>query len=165
MSHGKPKHRRRKGLTAYNLIDSLMASPIDPMPAKNSLYQIEKMWSGLASIRVGASPTIDDWRVCADAANLMESLVILGHAIDTDGLVKDAVTALALAGKRSRSGHAIRLDGLGITAVQAVLEDYANALRLLPARTIIQAHRATEHRILAIQRSHSKAHDVEVIAL
>jgi uncharacterized protein YyaL (SSP411 family) len=165
MSHGKPKHRRHGRSTAYNLIDSLMASPVDPMPAKNSLYQIEKMWRGLASIRTGTSPTIDDWRVCADAANLMESLVMLGHAIDADGLVKDAVTALALAGKRSRTGHAIRLDGPGITAVQAVLQDYASALQQLPARTIIQAHRATEHRILAIQRGQTQAHDVEVIAL
>ena len=165
MSSGKPKHRRPKGSAAYNLIDSLMASPIDPMPAKNSLYQIEQMWRGLASIRSGTSPTIDDWRVCADAANLMESLVMLGHAIDADGLVKDAVTALALAGKRSRTGHAIRLDGLGITAVQAVLQDYASALQQLPARTIIQAHRATEHRIRAIQYGQAQAHDVEVIAL
>ena len=135
------------------------------MPAKNSLYQIEKMWRGLASIRSGASPTIDDWRVCADAANLMESLVMLGHAIDTDGLIQDAVTALALAGKRSRTGHAIRLDGPGITAVQAVLEDYASALQQLPARIIIQAHRATEQRILAIRQGQAKAHDVEVVAL
>lgn len=150
---------------AYSLIHTLMANPTAPMPLHKRTHQLTAMWQGLASIESGSAPTRNDWRACSDAVNLMETLLVQGHVTDPQGLLQDAVTALALAGKRAMAGHTIRLDGPGITAVRSVLEDYASVLEQLPERTITQAHRTTEHRMRAIQRGKRQAHDVEVIAL
>jgi hypothetical protein len=46
-----------------------------------------------------------------------------------------------------------------------VLEDYAGLLEVLPARAVLQAHRATEKRIHAILQGHRQAPDVEVMDL
>ena len=69
---------------------------------------------------------------------------------DTSGLLADAIAAMAKAGERALDGLPLRLDGSGIAAVRAVLEDYQSALEALPARTMIRCHRATEKRIRAI---------------
>lgn len=84
---------------------------------------------------------------------------------DASGLLQDAVTALAMAGKRHKSGGNIRMDGAGIQAVRAVLEDYSDLLEVLPARTMINAHRETERRIHEILAGKKKPHDVEVMDL
>lgn len=158
------KHRKSNPVT-YSLIHTLMASPTAPMPAAWRVHQLTSMWQGLASIETGSAPTINDWGVCSDAVNLMETLLAQGHVTDPQRLLQDAVTALALAGKRAVAGNPIRLDGPGIAAVRAVLEDYAAVLEQLPERTITQAHRATEQRIRAIHAGTRQAHDIEVIAL
>ena len=157
----------------YTWAQALIASPVHPMPEPKRLHQLTRMWSGLAAIETAADPTPVDWRVCADAVNLLETLVHMGHCHDASGLLPDASHALAQAalrlqpgaGHRSAAPGAIRLSGPGIHAVRAVLEDYAQALAHLPERTIIQAHRATERRIHQIQRGQGQAHDVRVVAL
>lgn len=113
-----------------------------------------------------ASPTTDDWRVVSDAVNLMETLVLeMKVCEDARGLLMDAVTALATAGKRNLAGGAIRLDGAGIQAVRAILEDYAALLNVLPARTMIRCHRLTERRIHELMDGKKKPHDVEIVAV
>lgn len=87
------------------------------------------------------------------------------HIIDASGLLSDAVTAMALAGKRHKAGGNIRLDGAGIQAVRGVLADYGDMLEALPARTMIKAHRETERRIHEILAGKKKPHDVEVMDL
>lgn len=84
---------------------------------------------------------------------------------DASGLLSDAVTAMALAGKRHKAGSNIRLDGAGIQAVRGVLADYGDLLEALPARTMIKAHRETERRIHEILAGKKKPHDVEVMEL
>jgi hypothetical protein len=84
---------------------------------------------------------------------------------DASGLLADAVTAMAMAGKRHRAGGNIRLDGAGIQAVRGVLADYGDLLEALPARTMIKAHRETERRIHEILAGKKKPHDVEVMDL
>lgn len=84
---------------------------------------------------------------------------------DASGLLNDAVTALAMAGKRHKAGGNIRLDGAGIQAVRGVLADYADILDALPARTMIKAHRETERRIHEILAGKKKPHDVEIMEL
>lgn len=84
---------------------------------------------------------------------------------DASGLLQDAVTALAMAGKRHKAGGNIRLDGAGIQAVRGVLADYSDLLEALPARTMIKAHRETERRIHEILAGKKKPHDVEVMDL
>ena len=87
------------------------------------------------------------------------------HITDASGLLSDAVTAMALAGKRHKAGGNIRLDGAGIQAVRGVLADYGDMLEALPARTMIKAHRETERRIHEILAGKKKPHDVEIMDL
>lgn len=149
----------------YTVMDVMMASPTEPMKAERRRHQLTRMWNGLASIETAPAPNTDDWRVCSDAVNLMEMMVTMGIVEDSQGLIQDAVTALANAGKRYQKNGVIRLDAQGMMAVRAVLEDYANVLEQLPERTMIQVHRNTEKRIHEILLGKSKPHNVEVMDL
>jgi hypothetical protein len=104
--------------------------------------------------------------VVSDAVNLMETLTVeMQVCEDTSGLLMDAITALAMAGRRNLAGGAIRLDGAGIQAVRAILEDYAALLDVLPARTMIRCHRLTEQRLHEIFDGKRKPHDVLVTSM
>lgn len=166
----------------YSQFDVLMASPTDPMPKEKTRHQLTRMLSGLASIEAGEEPSRDDWRVCSDAVNLMETLTVASPITvahldgnkrvqdvyeinDTDGLLEEAIAALAIAGKRHVAGEQIRLDAQGIKAVRSVLENYAALLEQLPERVIIQCHRQTEKRIQEIMAGKRKPHDIEVTAI
>ena len=154
----RPKH--------YTILDEMMASPTEPLPAEYRRHQLTRMYDGLAAMETGASPTTDDWRVVSDAVNLMETLIeTMKVCEDESGLLLDAITALAMAGRRNLTGAAIRLDGVGIQAVRAILEDYAALIDVLPARTMIRCHRLTETRLHELMAGKRKPHDVEVTAL
>ena len=140
-----------------------MASPSEPIPADDRRHQLTRMYNGLAAMEQGASPTTDDWLVVSDAVNLMETLIeTMKVCEDASGLLMDAITALAMAGRRNLSGGAIRLDGAGILAVRAILEDYADILDVLPARVMIRCHRLTEKRLHELMAGKCKPHDIEV---
>lgn len=147
----------------YTVMDELLASPTEPTPDASRTHQLTVMWQGLRSIETAPEPTRNDWRVCSDAVNLMETLVDMGEVQDSSGLLQDAITALAMAGRRHVAGGSIRLDAKGIQAVRAVLEDYAAVLDALPHRTMIRCHRKTEQRIREILSGKRKPHDVEVL--
>ena len=150
----------------YTLIDEMMASPTAPLPESSRRHQLTVMWQGLAAIETGAEPTNNDWRVVSDAVNLMETFVLeMRICADTQGLLDDAVAALAMAGKRKLAGGAIRLDGVGIQATRALLESYADLLDQIPHRTLVQCHRMTERRIRKIMAGKRQPHDVEIIDL
>lgn len=158
--------RRHKHRYTYTLLDVLRASPTQPMPAAIRDSQLTRMWGGLASLERDPQPTSNDWRLCSDAVNLMESLVTMGVCEDGSGLLSDAVEALALAGSRHVDhGQPIRLSGAGMQAVRAVLEDYASALEQIPHRTAVEAHRLTERRVREILTGKPQPHDVKVMAL
>jgi len=158
--------RPRKRLRHYTILDELMASPTEPLPLEYRTHQLTRMYEGLAAMEKGASPTTDDWRVVSDAVNLMETLIeAMKVCEDTSGLLMDAITAMAMAGKRNLAGAAIRLDGAGIQAVRAILEDYAALLDVLSARTMIRCHRLTEKRLHDLLDGKRKPHDVEITAM
>lgn len=155
--------RRRTTPATYSLLTEIAASPTQPLPLDIRTRQLTRMWSGLAAIEQAEQPSTDDWRILSDAVNLMETLVHLGEVEDSSGLLMDAITALAMAGKRNLAGHAIRLDAFGIQAVRAVLEDYAAVIEQLPARTMIHCHRLTERRLRDILAGKKRPHDVEIV--
>jgi hypothetical protein len=161
------KNKRKAGKTVhiyrYTLLDILQASATEPLPAAHRLHQLTRMYEGIHALETAPAPSTDDWRVCSDAVNLMETLVEMGAVEDSSGLLMDAITALALAGKRHQAGHALRLDAPGIKAVRFVLADYAAVLEQLPARTMLQAHRLTEKRIHDILQGRKRPHDVEIM--
>lgn len=149
-------------MKTYSMLDAMLASPTEPMSEKQRRHQLTRMWSGLAALESAPHPTCDDWAVCSDAVNLMETLIISGKVEDSGNLLMDAISALAQAGQRSFAGKPIRLDGAGMQAVRAILEDYAMVLESLPARTMIHCHRLTEQRLQSILRGRKMAHDVVV---
>lgn len=157
--------KRRPPRETYTHWHVLMASPTQSMPDTKRLHQLTAMWLGLRALETSDNPTTNDWRVCSDAVNLMETLVTQGTVEDERGLLMEAITALAMAGKRHLAGGQIRLDGRGIQVVRAVLEDYAAVLGSLPERTMVQCHRDTERRLRAILAGKRLPHDVEVMAV
>lgn len=159
------KKHRKSQTTRYTLFNEMCASPIEPLPAEWQRTQLTSMWDGLAQLETGASPGREDWAVCSDAVNLLETLVMQGEVEDAQGLLSDAITALAEACQRHKAGQALRLSGLGMQAVRAVLEDYAAVMALLPARTMIRCYRLTEKRIMAILAGRRQAHDVCVVSV
>lgn len=149
----------------YSATDVLRASPTQPMPEFKRTHQLTRMYEGLHAMEQGNVPTPDDWRVVADAVNLMETLVAMGWLVDGDGLIEDAVEAMAVAGARSQQEHkVIRLPGAGIEAVRGVLEDYSAALENLSERVMVEAHRRTEQRMHAIFMGRVNAGDKMVTA-
>ena len=146
----------------YTMLDAMLASPTEPMNEKQRRHQLTRMWSGLSALETSDEPTRDDWAVCSDAVNLMETLIEGGRVVDENNLLFDAIRALAEAGQRSFAGKSIRLNGAGIQAVRAILEDYSMVLESLPARTMIHCHRLTEKRLHQIMKGQTQAHDVSI---
>jgi hypothetical protein len=171
----KQKPKRTIYVYRYTLFDVVLASPIKPLPEHLQRHQLTRMHGGLEAMEKAPVPTTDDWRVVSDAVNIMETLVNNGPWLDCDGepveitdasgLLPDAVTAMAMAGKRHKDGGNIRLDGAGIQAVRGVLADYGGLLKVLPERTMIKAHRETERRIHEMLTDKKKPHDVVVMKL
>lgn len=159
------KRRQQRQPSSYTLLHELQASPTQPLPEGYRRHQLTRMWGGLANIETAETPTADDWRVCSDAVNLMETLVAMGEVEDSSGLLQDAVTALANAGRRYFENGTIRLDAPGMLAVRAVLEDYAAVIDVLSARTMIRCHRLTEKWVRDIQNGKRRPNDVVVVDL
>lgn len=160
------KKRHPHLVKQYTMLDEMMASPTEPLATEKRQHQLLRMYQGLASLETSPEPSTEDWRLCSDAVNLMETLVLeMKVCEDTTGLLMDAITALAKAGQRHMAGGPIRLDGAGIQAVRAVLSDYADVLEVLPARTMVRCHRLTEKRIHDILQGRLRPHDVEVTRL
>lgn len=160
------KRRKQTATPTYSLLDEMAASPTQPLPEATRRHQLTRMWEGLRAIETAVNPTPDDWRVCSDAVNLMETLVDMYIVEDNSGLLQDAIEALALSGKRHMTaGSSIRLDAKGIQAVRAVLEDYAAVIEQVSARTMIHCHRRTERQIREILMGRKRPHDIEIINL
>lgn len=160
------KKRHPHLVKQYTMLDEMMASPTEPLATEKRQHQLLRMYQGLASLETSPEPSTEDWRLCSDAVNLMETLVLeMKVCEDTTGLLMDAITALAKAGQRHMAGGPIRLDGSGIQAVRAVLSDYADVLEALPARTMVRCHRLTEKRIHDILEVRKRPHDVEITRL
>jgi hypothetical protein len=188
MSHKKrrpPTKQRAVFVPTYGPIDLMMASTTEPMPLSKRTHQLTCMHQGLTAMETAAKPTDQDWNRCANPVNLLETLVLdSGYSAskgmpspqgwwpgcdgepvqvtDANGLIQDAITALALALRRSFDSGTLRLDGPGIQAVRAVIEDYTTMLESLPQRTMIEAHRKSERRVLQIHRGKVRPHDVVV---
>lgn len=160
----KPKRQPRP--KRYTLLDEMTASPTEPLPEAWRVGQLTKMYEALHQLEQGDQPTPNDWRLCSDAVNLVETLVVeMKICQDDSGLLMDAITALAMAGRRNKEGKTLRLDGAGIVAVRAILQDYSDLIEVLPARVMVRCHRLTEKRLHEILDGKKKAHDVEIVDL
>lgn len=161
MNTKRRKPRAHQPRTYYTMIDELLASDRQPMPERNRTHQQRRMADALHELMHAPAPSTNAWRVVSDAVNLLETLVQHGEAPvrdvatgkviashwrdcdgdaveirDNSGLLRDAIAAMVRAGDHLMNGGPLRLDGPGLTAVRAVLEDYQAALETLPHRTI-----------------------------
>lgn len=158
----------------YTLMDEMMASPSKPLSEEKIRHQVTRMYEGLRHMETAPEPTMDDWQVVSDAVNMFETLTKTNNGWwldcdgdpvqikDSSGLLDDAVSAMAQAGRRYIEHGVIRLDAKGIHVLRSVLEDYAQIVEMLPARVMIQCHRKTEKRLIEILQGKAKPHDVVV---
>ena len=150
----------------YTLMDEIMSSPNVPISEDRRTYQLTLLYQALAALKLDPQPTKYDWQVCSDCVNLMETLILeMKVCQDQDNLLNDAIMALVRAGKRKKDGNNIRLDAEGIKALQALFEDYAVLVAILPERVMVKCFRLTEKRIQDLRKGKKKAHDVEIMEL
>ena len=173
------KKRHLSGLTyKYTLLDEISASTVHPISEFDRENRMGRMRHALKNIVSGESPCKIDWEHCAECVNLMETLIRKNsgtwldcdgkeaQVVDASGLLDDAILAMANAGVRSSKGKGMRLDGPGIVAVTAVMDDYEDLVAQLPARTIIKAHRSTERRTMEIiLYGGKKGEDIHIVDL
>ena len=150
-------------IQTYTYLDAILADPILPLPKEMQKYQIGKMWEGVKSLSQSQLPTYADWSVVSDSLNLMETLIEMGHAEDSQGAINDAMAALIRLGNSHTSGKPMRLAEPDLTIICGMLEDYEFMLANLSARVMITCHRRTEKRIKEIFAGKSKKHDVKVV--
>lgn len=125
--------------------DELFASPTDPLPASDVDHRINVAEHCLMVLVSGEGATWEHWNVCRVAVNFMEVFIRLGYAVDPDGLLADADAALRRSRSRAETDRAVPyLSGADAGAMLALLEDYAECLRAVSARSAIRAMRATE---------------------
>lgn len=140
-------------MKTYSMLDVLAASPKDPLPRWQRLWKLTRMLLSLDALERAPEPTVSDWEVVSDAVNMLETLVEMGVCCDEQGLLDDAHLAMGDAGQRYKiEGKPLRLSGPGIQTMRAILEDYAEALNTLSARTMITAHRRCEARIEVLMK-------------
>lgn len=152
----KKRKPNRRASTHYGPWHIMLASHDKPMRPERYRHQLTRMHLALANVTSGESPTDEDWRLIADAINLVETLVLQGIAQDESGLLHDAITAVGEAFDRAgRDSARMRLTGPGLAAIRAVLADWGACLEQLPERTVIEAHIATDRRIAEKLRRHS----------
>jgi len=150
----------------YTLMDEIMSSPTVPISEDRRTYQLTLLYQALAALKLDPQPTKYDWQVCSDCVNLMETLILeMKVCQDQDNLLNDATMALVRAGKRKKDGNNIRLDAEGIKSLQALFEDYAELVAILPERVMVKCFRLTEKRIQYLRKGKKKAHDVEIMEL
>ena len=137
-------------MTTYSMMHVLMASPTEPLPEHKRQFQLTRMFDALRNLETAEKPTITDWERVNDAVMIMEALKDMNLVEDNQGLLDDAMEALGKAGDRSLNGKTLRLDGQGIQTLRGLLEDYSEVLEVLPARTMLAAHRKAESRILKL---------------
>lgn len=140
----------------YTLWDELRADPVQPLPFKDQVNTIEKMGESLAALKLDPSPNVKDWRRLSDMVNMVHTLCDMGEMLDSHALLGDVFEAMVKASDRYKAGQPLRFDGPGVQAMDALYQDFAAAVSVLPARTMIRCHRLTVKRLQAIRKGQQK---------
>jgi len=118
----------------------------------------------LASIERAENPTTDDWKIISQAINMMEMLVEMGFAKDEDGLIKDAIDAMASSAQRYKDKKVMRFSGNEMKVIRGIIDDYQTMIENLDERTMIHCHRKTEMRLQEILSGKKRPTDVRIPA-
>ena len=143
----------------YSFMDALFASPTEPMPVETQNLYFELILSALEEIEGDLS--IPHWNALSEMVNIMQTLVIHGFCEDTEGLVEDAIAALASAGRCHLQGIALRVGLSEQNSVRAIAADFMDIVKAIPHRDMVRLHRATQVRI----QNYRNKRDVEIIDL
>lgn len=133
---------------AYSMAQELSASEVQPLHRRKREPMVMAVADAVQAVGYG-TPTVEHWRRLTDAANLSETLLAQGVFNDPDAqsLFADAVAAVVDLGRKHGHGQAMRLPAAQLAHLVEFGEAYAQVLELIPARTYIHAHRATERRL------------------
>ena len=148
----------------YSVMDAMMASPDHPMKAQRRDYQMMIIRTSLASIERAENPSTDDWKIISQAINMMEMLVEMGFAKDEDGLIKDAIDAMASSAQRYKDKKVMRFSGNEMKVIRGIIDDYQTMIENLDERTMIHCHRKTEIRLQEILSGKKRSTDVRIPA-
>lgn len=148
---------RRRGLPplpkdrpTFTLFDEMAASPTDPMPAGFAEARLKDARSHLEYMITGDDPTRYHWKVIATVGNIIEVMDELGMTTDAHGLLQDAQQVLKdVADYSIEHGTPPRLVGAEITAIETLLDAYADVMATMPHRDFIRAVRETDKRMRA----------------
>lgn len=144
----------------FSLMDELMASPMAPWPAAQSLPRIGVARAAMVAMSSPDTANVRSWADCNMAGNIIETLIAQGIAEDPHGLLADAFAELSAL---ARPGGAVAaLPPASVAAVAAMIDDFADLLTQAPARTIVHAYRATSKRLAEIEAGHSQPHDFHI---
>lgn len=140
----------------YTLWDELRADPVHPLSIKDRLNTVGKMADSMNALKLEPCPPVEDWRRLSDMVNMVTTLVEMGELLDSHALLADACEAMVKASDRYKAGQPLRFDGPGVQAMDALYQDFAAAVSVLPARTMIRCHRLTVKRLQAIRKGQQK---------
>lgn len=140
----------------YTLWDELRADPVEPLPLKDQVNTIEKMRDSLSALKLDPIPSVEDWRRLSDMVNMVTTLRDMGEMEDSQALLADACEAMVKASDRYKADQPLRFDGPGVQAMDALFQDFTEAVSVLPARTLIRCHRLTVKRLQAIRKGQLK---------
>lgn len=140
----------------YTLWDELQADPVQPLPLKDRINTVERMAGSLAALKLDPCPSVEDWRRLSDMVNMVTTLRDMGEMEDSQALLADACEAMVKASDRYRADQPLRFDGPGVQAMDALFQDFTEAVSVLPARTLIRCHRLTVKRLQAIRKGQLK---------
>ena len=130
----------------YTKAEELTASAIKPMHKRKRGPMVAAVQGAVLAVAEGL-PTVEQWRVLADAANIAETMLNLGTFDDPDGLFTDAVNAVADMGRLHGHGQPMRLNEEQQSHLSEFSEAYEQMLAQVSERGFIHAHRATERRL------------------
>jgi hypothetical protein len=159
--HAGKKHRAgaqhlrltRAQAAHSRLLDMLFASTTQPI-GHRATTQLIHMRSGLDALRTGQACQPEHWRAVADAVNLCESLIELGHMADDGDCIAAASQAMAQAAtSHKQQGQPLALTGQAFETVAQVLEAYEQAVQALPERALVEAYNRTSAKVQAAQRT------------
>jgi hypothetical protein len=134
---------------------AVMSDPFaafQPVDKERRDNQMLKFRTALESVARGSAPDEEDWRLLADAINVLETLIAQELLTAKSNEYLDAATAAMVeAGEGWRNGRGMRFTGAGLQSLRVVIDLYEQCLEQLTERQMDQARRETERRLRAIR--------------
>lgn len=158
----KVKYKKR-GLLTYSHFHEMFADPVNPMSEEKRTYNLLRVYEGLDALDSMLHPEAHYWQSVADAVNMLITLTVdMGLAEDPDGLITTANKTLHDAWTRAQTIGCNTLTAGEITALRAVVAEYASLSEIIPERAMIRCHRMTEKRMQEILNGKRREGDIVI---